>query len=124
MRRLAGPVALPVELDLADTNGILHFESFKIEFTGNERFAGGVIERVVDLRLAEIVRKVEFGAPRPLNVDNLASVETLRADTEAGFDDWRRRGDIKGEDHRGRLIGDLDRKSTRLNSSHLGISYA
>src|SRR5215510_13428396 len=106
MRRLAGPVALPVELDLADTNGVLHFESFKIEFTGNERFAGGVSERVVDLRLVELVRKFEFGAPRAMNGDNLASIETLRADAEAGVDDGRRRGDIEGEAHRGRPIGD------------------
>src|SRR5215510_4773497 len=106
MRRLAGPVALPVELDLADTNGVLHFESFKIEFTGNERFAGGVSERVADLRLVEIVRKFEFGAPRPPNIDSLASFEILRADAEAGVDEWRRRGDIEGEDNRGRPIGD------------------
>src|SRR5262245_32928786 len=106
MRRLPGPVALPVELDLAYTNGVLHSERFKIEFTGNERFAGGVSERGVDLRLVELVRKCEFGAPRPMNGDNLASFETLRADAKAGVDDGRRRGDIEGEDHRGRLIGD------------------
>src|SRR5262249_62257315 len=106
MRRLAGPVALPVELDLADTNGVLHSEGFKIEFTGNERFAGGVSERVVDLRLVELVRKFEFGAPRPMNGDSLASFEILRADAEAGVDDGRRRSDVEGEDNRGRLIGD------------------
>src|SRR6266540_120963 len=41
-----------------------------------------------------------------MNGDNLASFETLRADAEAGVDDGRRRGDIEGEDHRGRLVGD------------------
>src|SRR5262245_52097000 len=106
MRRLAGPVALPVELDLADTNGVLHFESFKIEFTGNERFTGGVSERVVDLQLVELVRKFEFSAPHTMNNDNLASIKTLRADAEAGVDDERQHNDIEDEDHRGRPIGD------------------
>src|SRR5262249_30504377 len=121
MRRLAGPVALPVELDLGDTNGVLHFESFKIEFTGNERFAGGVSERVVDLRLVELVRKFEFGAPSPMNVDNLGSIDTLRADAVAGVNAGLRWGDIEGEDHRGWLIGDWGFDlAGRLGSRSLG----
>src|SRR5438309_3455774 len=45
-----------------------------------------------------------------------------RTDDRAADDDDCVRGD--GRDHHLRCGGDLDRKSTRLNSSHSSISYA
>src|SRR5256885_11707696 len=41
-----------------------------------------------------------------------------------GADDLAFRGDREGSDEAGERMGGPDRKSTRLNSSHLVISYA
>src|SRR4051812_49889209 len=50
--------------------------------------------------------------------------ERLREDIWRGLPAWPAPKDELYRRHRGRYSSSLDRKSTRLNSSHMSISYA
>src|SRR2546427_5274621 len=60
--------------------------------------------------------------PEPFQGVSAQHVEVARITEEA---DGMERSSLEGDEHlRGVALGELDRKSTRLNSSHSQISYA
>src|SRR5262245_1777140 len=88
-----------------------------VEKSGNPRFAYDSYRRFIQM-YSNVVLGVDHGVFEDI-LENHKNLSGLALDTELGADDW-----LEVIDAYKTAVEREDRKSTRLNSSHLGISYA
>src|ERR1035438_10637719 len=133
LARVGGPIGLAIGRDVAIDEVL--FRDGRAH--GRGVTAGALIERG-DAREGSVVAKrvaiVAF-EPRLVGVDLVAEIDRLRpalVDGAGEADPARAQGGqrarqkqyVSANPHGLSLLTRIDRKSTRLNSSHLGISYA